>query len=150
MRTHTKIYSGDPRITANMGRKRKRRISIKVPSRITARWCNTRPGKNDQFLIGTALSEAKVSEEEFKKCWKKVQPTIPQEDLVRLLVKTFGSGNNLHRKVDFIKHILRRYRDIEKPVCDCVTCFSFVSTCCVGLLLYQYCILSSVLIALTD
>ena len=72
MRTHTKIYSGDTRITANMGRKRKRRISIKVPSRITARWCNTRPGKSDQFLIGTALSEAKVSEEEFKKCWKKV------------------------------------------------------------------------------
>ena len=112
-------------------------ITINVPTRIKERWRRTRPGNVFQFLISTALSEAKVSAEKFKTCWKRVQPTIPEEELFRLFEKTFGSGDNVHRKVDFINDILRRYQDIGEPVCDCVACLSFVSMCCVGLLLYQ-------------
>jgi len=85
--------------------------SIKVPARIGERWRSERPENTSQFHITTALSEANVNAEDFKKCWRTVQPTIPKEELVRLFNKTFGSENNLHHKVNFIKDILRRYQD---------------------------------------
>ena len=125
------------------------RTRIYVPKRIRERWCSYPCGNNVEFLIGKALSQTNVGEEKFKKCWKTVQPTIPEEELFRLFKKGFNSRNNLHGKVDFINDILRRYKGMTEPVCDCVACLSFVSMCCVGLLLYQ-CSISCVLIALTD
>ena len=74
---------------------------------------------------------------------------IPAEDLFRLFKKAFGSGHNLRDKVDFIKDIVRRYQDMGDAVRECVVFLSFVSMCCVGLLLSQ-CVSSCVLIALTD
>ena len=87
-----------------------RRIEISVPSRIRERWRKTHDNSGE-FTITKALSEAKVSPKEFRTCWKRVQPTIPEEDLLRLLKKAFGSGHNLRGKVDFIKDILRRYQE---------------------------------------
>ena len=60
---------------------------------------------------------AKVSSKEFKKCWKMVQPMIPDEELLCLLEKAFGLNGTLAGKVDFIKDILRRYKAIGEPVC---------------------------------
>ena len=119
-------------------------IKISVPTRIRERWRSAAG-----FYISKALSEAQVSAEKFKTCWKRVRATIPKEELFRLFEKTFGSEDNLHRKVDFINDILRRYQGMTEPVRDCVACLPFVSMCCVGLLLYQ-CSISCVLIALTD
>ena len=123
-------------------------ITISVPTRIKERWYKIH-GNGYQFLITKALSEAKLSPKAFKKCWKKVRPMIPEEDLFRLFDKTFGSRNNLLGRVDFINDILRRYQNMGEPVRDCVACLSFVSLCCVGLLLHQ-CSISCVLMALTD
>ena len=86
------------------------RTRIYVPTRIKERWYSTH-GNSIVFLIGTALSKANVNAEEFKKCWRTVQPTIPEEELFRLFDETFGSGNDVHLRVDFIKDILRRYQD---------------------------------------
>ena len=102
-------------------------ISVKVPARIKERWRSTRPNNGTQFLINTALSEAKVSAEKFKKCWKTVQPTIPEEELFRLFDKTFGSVDNPRGKVDFIedilqrhdKNITRRYQEAKTVVLSC-------------------------------
>ena len=102
-------------------------ISVKVPARIKERWHSTRPNNGAQFLINTALSEAKVSAEKFKKCWQTVRPTIPEEDLFRLFDKTFGSDDNLRGKVDFIedilqrhdKNITRRYQEAKTVVLSC-------------------------------
>ena len=118
-----------------------------MPTRIRERWFKI--GNGFQFLITKALSEAKVSAEEFQTCWKKVQPTIPEEELLRLFKKAFDSRNNIPGRVDFINDILRQYQDMGEPVCDCVACLSSVSVCCIGLLLSQ-CAISCVLMALTD
>ena len=128
--------------------KTKSRTEISVPTRIRERWCEIH-GDGFEFDISKALSKAKVSPEEFKKRWRKVQPTIPEEELFRLFEKAFDSRNNLLGRVDFINDILRRYQDMGEPVCDCVACLSFVSVCSVGLLLCQ-CSIFCVLIALTD
>ena len=125
-----------------------RNITISVPKRIKERWCKTHCN-NLQFRLNKSLSEAKVSAKEFKRCWKMVQPTIPEDEIFCLFEKTFGSGNNRRGKIDFINYILRRYQNMGETVCDCVVFLSFVSMCCVGLLLYQ-CSISCVLIALTD
>ena len=98
-----------------------------MSARIKERWRSTRPNSGTQFLINTALAEAKVSAEKFKKCWQTVQPTIPEEDLFRLFDKTFGSDDNLRGKVDFIEDILqrhdinitRRYREAKTLVLSC-------------------------------
>ena len=115
-------------------RYRYRRIT--VPARIRERWCKIRPNGFD-FHITKALSKAKVSSEKFKMYWRRVQPTIPQEDLFRLFEKAFGPGRNVFSKVDFINDILRRYQNMGEPVRDCVVCLSFLSMCCVGVLLYR-------------
>ena len=122
--------------------------TIRVPSRIKERWRKTHHNCGE-FNITKALSEAKVSPKEFKKCWKRVHPMIPEEELFRLCEKAFGSGHNLCAKVDFIKDIVRRYQDMAEPVRDCVVVLSFVSMCCVCLLLSQ-CVISCVLVALTE
>ena len=63
---------------------------------------------------------AKVSSKEFKKCWKMVQPTIPDEELFYLFEKAFDvPGNNLDGKVNFINDILRRYKAMGELVCVC-------------------------------
>ena len=131
-----------------MQKTRRTRTRIKVPVRIGERWRSTRPGNSFQFTITKALEEVKVSVEEWKACWKRVQPTIPEEELFRLFEKTFGSDHNLSSKVDFIKDIVRRCQDMGEPVRECVTCLSFVSMCCVGVLLYQ-CVSFCILIALS-
>ena len=120
-------------------------IRIMVPARIRERWCKMHIKALNGFQVYKALSEAKVSSEEFKMYWKRVQPTIPEEDLFRLFKQAFG----LHHKADFINDILRRYQDMGEPVRNCVACLAFVSVCFVGLLLSQF-VISCVLVALTD
>ena len=88
---------------------------IMVSTRIKKRWRKIH-GNSLQYSINTALSKTKVSAEEFQKCWKRVRPTIPTEDLFRLFEKTFGSGHNLRGKVDFINYILRRCQNMGGPV----------------------------------
>ena len=122
---------------------------VRLPSRIRERWFSIHDNSGQIFCITKALSETKVSAKEFKKCWKRVQPMIPEEDLLRLLKKAFGSGHNLSSKVDFIKDIVRRCQDMGEPVRECVVFLSFVSMCCVCLLLSQ-CVIPCVLVALTD
>ena len=128
----------------------KTRVQTRVclPSRIRERWHKIHHNSGE-FAITKPLAEAKVSPKEFKKCWKRVQPTIPEEDLLRLFNKTFGSGHNLSSKVDFIKDIVRRCQDMGELVCECVVFLSFVSMCCVCLLLSQ-CVISCVLVTMTD
>ena len=120
-----------------------------MPKRIRERWCASRGNSINSYsyTIHNALRDCdpKVSREEFKACWKRVQPTIPEEDLFRMFKKAFGS----HHKVDFINDILRRYQDIGEPVRNCVACLAFVSVCFAGLLLSQ-CSISCVLVALTE
>jgi len=74
---------------------------------------------------------------------------MSDEEIIRLFKKTFGSGHNLSGKIDFIKDILRRYKGMGEAVRECEVFLSFVSMCCVGLLLSQ-CVISCVLIALTE
>ena len=63
---------------------------------------------------------AKVSLKQFRKCWKKVQPMIPDEELFCLFEKAFDVPGNLGSKLDFIKDILQRYKAMGEPVCVCV------------------------------
>ena len=63
---------------------------------------------------------AKVSSKEFRKSWKMVKRLISDEELFCLFEKAFGQHGNLDGKVDFIKDILRRYKDMGEPVCVCV------------------------------
>ena len=57
---------------------------------------------------------------------------ISDEDLFYLFEKTFGVYGNLGGKVDFIKDILRRYKAMGEPVCECVTVWLVtVLECCV-------------------
>ena len=78
------------------------RVRINVPKRIRKRWRSTRT----EFAIGKSLSEANIDPEEFKKCWRHVQPTLSEKKLFRLFDSTFGSVDNLERQVKFVKHIL--------------------------------------------
>ena len=91
-------------------------MRINVPARIKQKWCK-RGGAKGQFFVTKALPMAKISTEEFRKCWKIVQPMIPDEELFRLLEKTFGPHKNLDDKVIFIKDIMRRYKAMGEPVC---------------------------------
>ena len=111
-------------------------MSINVPTRIKQIWRNCH-GSSGQFHITKALSTAKVSSKEFRKCWKMVQPMISDEELFCLFDKAFGPHDNLDDKMDFVKDILRRYKAMGEPVCACArACLAwlyFVSVCCVGL-----------------
>ena len=111
---------------------------ICVPTRIKQRWCKIH-GKGCEFHITKALSMAKVSSKEFRKCWEMVHPMISGEELFCLCDKAFGVHGNLDGKVDFVKDILRRYKDMGEPVCacaracvcvcDCLACLCFVCVC---------------------
>ena len=46
-----------------------------------------------------------------------VRSSIPNEELFYLFNNAFGAKNNLSRKLDFIKDILRRYKAMGEPVC---------------------------------
>ena len=89
-----------------------------VPKRIKERWCKSH-GTGCTFVITKALSMAKVSLKQFRKCWKMVQPMIPDEDLFCLFEKAFDVYGTLGDKVDFIKDVLRRYKAKREPVCEC-------------------------------
>ena len=109
-----------------MGRKRKRsrQTRINVPARIKERWLESHHGT--EFRLGTAYSKVNVSPEEFKKCWKSVQPTLSEEVLFRLFDSTFGSVGNLERKVKFVKHILALHQGLQ-PVSMGLM---FIDLCC--------------------
>ena len=83
------------------------RVRINVPGRIKKRWRSTYR-KGTEFEMGQALSNVHVNAEEFKTCWKTVQPTLSEEDLFDLFVGTFGSGDDVNLKINFIKDILGR------------------------------------------
>ena len=87
-------------------------MAIRVPARIQGKWGK----KGSKFDMTTPLSTAKVSSEDFKKCWKTVRGAIPDNVLFRLLKKTFGQHRNLSGKVDFVKDILRRYKAMGEQV----------------------------------
>ena len=105
-----------------MGRKRKRRVrtvalprrKITVPKRIRERWLKTHRGT--EFRVGTAFSEANISSEKFRKCWKTVQPTMSEDDLFCLFDEAFGSDNDVHRKVKFINCILQLHQGMQETV----------------------------------
>ena len=104
---------------------------IRVSSRIKQRWYKSH-GKGCRFDITKVLSMAKASSEEFRKCWKVVQPMISDEELFCSFEKAFDVPGNLDGKLDFIKDILRRYKTMGEPVCECLTCLFFVFVCCVS------------------
>ena len=104
-------------------------LQLLLPSRIRQRWRKSY-GTGFKLNIGKALLIINISWEEFQKCWRMVHPMIPDKELVCLLKKAFGR-QNLPCKVALIKDIMRRYKDMEKPVCDCLVCITFVSVCSV-------------------
>ena len=83
------------------------RVRINVPRRIKKRWCLTHR-QGTEFQMGQALSKVHVKAEEFKTCWKTVQPTLSEEDLFDLFHGAFGSGDDVNLKINFIKDILGR------------------------------------------
>ena len=85
---------------------------ITVPTRIRDRWFESHRGT--EFRLGTACSKVNVSPEEFKKCWRNVQPTLSEEVLFRLFDSTFGSVGNLERKIKFVKHILALHQGTRR------------------------------------
>ena len=98
------------RLGLHPGTRTVERVRINVPRRIKKRWCLTHR-QGTEFQMGQALSKVHVKAEEFKTCWKTVQPTLSEEDLFDLFHGAFGSGDDVNLKINFIKDILGRCKD---------------------------------------
>ena len=127
-------------------------MRMKVPKRIKQIWCKSVGNGSYWIHLTQALAMADVSADEFRKCWQVVQLRIPRKEFFRLFKKAFGQNFNLPCRVAFVKDMVRRYKAMGEPVCECLACLSFVSVCPVGAarnVVVQACHVSSTLASLS-
>ena len=89
---------------------------IYLPPRIVHRWRH-KVRKTNKFFLTRALRKLNLSRTDFRKYWQLTEPSIPDEKLLRLFEKAFGTHGCLPGKVDFVKELVRRYKAMGAPVC---------------------------------
>ena len=90
---------------------------ICMPTRIRHRWCHKTSKKHYyKFYMTQAVRKLNLGRTDFRKYWRLIEPSIPDEELLRLFEKAFGA-QCLASKVDFVKEVVRRYKAMGAPVC---------------------------------
>ena len=90
---------------------------IRMPTRIRHRWCHKTSKYYYKCHITHAVRKLNLSRMDLRKYWRLIEPSIPDEELLRLFEKAFGAHRCLASKVDFIKEVVRRYKAMGAPVC---------------------------------
>ena len=92
----------------------KEHVRLHLPRRILKRWCEC--GRSDiRVIFSEVLAKAQIKPAEFKKCWRKVKGTIPDNELFHLFDKARGQFNRSGKEY-FVQDIMRRYKVTGEPV----------------------------------
>ena len=90
-------------------------VILSVPARISKRWRECSRSAHGLKFSG-ALAKAQIKPAEFKKCWRKVKDTIPDNELFHLFDNAHGQFNRSGKEY-FVQDIMRRYKAMGKQVC---------------------------------
>ena len=90
-------------------------FKLYIPKRIIARWAkhhNLPQRKVYAYQLTSVLETAKVSAEEFRKCWRFVRCRLPADELFSLFKDSGFSSNRYEEtgKLAFVRNVLQ-YKD---------------------------------------